>query len=229
MAGAGAVASAGSPLKSELAYHSIRERILDGTYPSGHRLVLGQVASELRVSPVPVREAIRRLEAEGLVDVRRNAGAQVASVDATEYRQVIEVLALLEARASALGAPRLTDDERSRARALNDRMRSSLDRAGLEGFLEANRAFHELLWQPCPNVHLVRFTEREWRRMVAIRPTGFRFAPYRAEAAVRDHDELLELIARGAPAARIEALCRRHRLKLPIGLEVPGPGAERGG
>lgn len=212
----------GSPLKSELAYQSIRERILDGTYPSGHRLVLGQVANELAVSPVPVREAIRRLEAEGLVHVRRNAGAQVASLDISEYRQVIEVLALLEARATALAAPELGESDLRTARSLNETMRSSLDRARLDGFLEANRAFHELLWRPCPNLHLTRFIDREWRRMVAIRPTGFRFAPYRAEAAVRDHDELLALIDAGASAARIEALCRRHRLKLPAGLEAQG-------
>ena len=217
-------ASSGSPLKSELAYQSIRERILDGTYPSGHRLVLGLVASELAVSPVPVREAIRRLEAEGLVHVRRNAGAKVASVDATEYRQVIEVLALLEASATALAAGRLAEDDLSRARALNDRMRSSLDREHLADFLEANRAFHELLWRPCPNAHLTRFIDREWRRMMAIRPTGFRFAPFRAEAAVRDHDELLALIVKGASPSRIEALCRRHRLTLPAEQEGRGPG-----
>ena len=204
-----------SPLKSELAYQSIRERILDGTYPSGHRLVLGQVASELRVSPVPVREAIRRLEAEGLVQVRRNAGAQVASVDATEYRQVIEVLALLEASATAMAAASIGEDDLARARELNEQMRSCVDRERLDQFLVANRAFHELLWRPCPNPHLARFIDREWRRMVAIRPTGFRFAPYRAEAAVRDHDELLALIAKGASPARIEAMCRRHRLKRP--------------
>lgn len=209
-------------LKSELAYQSIWQRILDGTYPSGQRLVIGQVASDLAVSQVPVREAIRRLEAEGIVHVRRNAGATVASVDAIEYRQVIEVLALLEARATALAAPDLGQDDMSKARALNDQMRSLVDRATTEDFLDANRAFHELLWRSCSNTHLTRFIEREWGRMVAIRPTGFRFTAYRAEEAVAEHDELLALIAKRAPAARIEALCRRHRLSLPADPDVLG-------
>jgi DNA-binding GntR family transcriptional regulator len=209
----------GSPLKSELAYQAIRERILEGTYPSGHRLVLSQVASELAVSPVPVREAMRRLEAEGLVHVRRNAGAKVASIDAHEYRQVIEVLSVLEARATALAAPFLGAADLATTRSLNDQMRSALDGERFEEFFAANRNFHELLYRPCPNTHLTRFVDREWRRMVAIRPTGFRFVPHRGETAVKEHDELLALLAKGARQAQIEALCRRHRLTLPAELE----------
>src|SRR5579875_81573 len=67
--------------KHERAYAVIRRRILDGTYRPGHRLVIGTLAAELGVSPVPVREAIRRLEAEGRVVYRHNAGPRVAPAD----------------------------------------------------------------------------------------------------------------------------------------------------
>jgi N-methylhydantoinase A/oxoprolinase/acetone carboxylase beta subunit len=67
--------------KHERAYRLIRARILDGTFPPGHRLVLETLAAELGISPVPVREAIRRLEAEGRVHYRHNAGARVAPAD----------------------------------------------------------------------------------------------------------------------------------------------------
>lgn len=67
--------------KHERAYLVIRQRILDGTYGPGHRLVIDALADELGVSPVPVREAIRRLEAERQVVYRHNAGARVAPVD----------------------------------------------------------------------------------------------------------------------------------------------------
>ncbi len=64
--------------KQERVYRTIRERILSGDYRPGHRVVIDSLATELGVSALPVREAIRRLEAEGLVVFRPNAGAHVA-------------------------------------------------------------------------------------------------------------------------------------------------------
>ncbi len=65
-----------TPSKSEAAYATISERINNGAYSPGYRLVLGTIAEELGCSVVPVREAIRRLEAEGLVNFTRNVGAR---------------------------------------------------------------------------------------------------------------------------------------------------------
>jgi N-methylhydantoinase A/oxoprolinase/acetone carboxylase beta subunit len=68
--------------KHERAYHLIRSRIIDGSYAPGHRLIIDALAGELGISQVPVREAIRRLEAEGRVVYRHNSGARVAPADA---------------------------------------------------------------------------------------------------------------------------------------------------
>ena len=67
--------------KQQRAYTELRERILSGAYSPGFRLVIDSLADELEVSTLPIREAIRRLEAEGLVVFRPNAGAQVAPAD----------------------------------------------------------------------------------------------------------------------------------------------------
>src|SRR6478609_4358119 len=116
-------ANPGAPLtaesKSQLAYGFIRERIDDGRYVPGYRLVLGQIARELDVSVVPVREAIRRLEAEGLVTFERNVGAQVALIKETEYLHTMETLALVEGAATAMSAPLLGPNHVRRAREVN--------------------------------------------------------------------------------------------------------------
>ena len=70
--------------KSQRAYRWIKERIVRQEYTPGYRLVLGTIAGELDMSVVPVREAIRQLEAEGLVTFERNVGAQVALLEETE-------------------------------------------------------------------------------------------------------------------------------------------------
>ena len=96
--------------KVDTAYELIRERILSGQYTPGYRLVLGPLAKELGSSAVPVREAIRRLEAEHLVQFERNVGATVRGLDPVEYRWTMETLAVVEeppsGRPSPCSAPR---------------------------------------------------------------------------------------------------------------------------
>jgi DNA-binding GntR family transcriptional regulator len=91
--------------KQERVYQAIRERILSGAYGPGYRVVIDALAEEFEVSGLPVREAIRRLEAEGLVIYRPNAGAQVAPADPGLFDEEMTVLAVLEGYGTALAAP----------------------------------------------------------------------------------------------------------------------------
>ena len=108
-----------APPKSEQAYRLIRERIESGRYVPGYRLVLAPIAAELGMSVVPVREAIRRLEAEELVTFETNVGAQVSLLKETEYLHTMQTLALVEGAATALAAPHVTGEQLERARAVN--------------------------------------------------------------------------------------------------------------
>ncbi|MCA5891933.1 GntR family transcriptional regulator [Isoptericola sp. NEAU-Y5] len=205
--------------KSQRAYTFIRERIDDGRYVPGYRLVLGQIAGEADMSVVPVREAIRRLEAEGLVTFERNVGAQVALLKETEYQHTMETLALVEGHATALSAPHLTPAQLDAARAVNERMRRCLDDFDPHRFTELNLEFHTVLFTPCPNPHVLDLVHRGWRRMRALRDSSFSFVPGRARESVAEHDHILDLIstlqtgddARGDAALRVEIAARRHR------------------
>ncbi|MGH2893301.1 MAG: GntR family transcriptional regulator, partial [Solirubrobacteraceae bacterium] len=99
---------ASAPTKQQQVYEVLRERILGGVYGPGFRVVIDQIAVEFAVSALPVREAIRRLEAEGLIVYRPNAGAQVAPAEPAQFEDNMTVLALLEGYATALAAPLLT-------------------------------------------------------------------------------------------------------------------------
>ena len=89
----------GSPRsKADHAYAMIRQRILSGEPKPGKRLVIEQLARELDISAVPVREAIRRLEAEGYITYTRNVGATVGSIDLSRYPETVEALAVLGGR-----------------------------------------------------------------------------------------------------------------------------------
>jgi DNA-binding GntR family transcriptional regulator len=214
MAAVTAPAATASPRsKSQQAYHWIKERISSGAYGSGYRLVLGTIAAELGVSAVPVREAIRMLEAEGLVTFERNVGAQVAMVDEAEYVTTMQVLSLVEGAATALSAPQVSADDLARARAINVQMTETLAHFDPHRFTELNLAFHSVLFEGCPNSHLLDLVHRGWNRLAVLRDSTFSFVPGRAEESVREHDELLALIARGAPALEIELAARAHRMR----------------
>src|SRR5690625_8051848 len=105
--------------KSERVYQHLREEILTGAYADGYRIVLDKVARELDVAPVPVREAVRRPEAEGLVVFTRNVGAQVVGIDAGDYADVMQALAYLVAAATSVGGPQLEPEHLAGATRLN--------------------------------------------------------------------------------------------------------------
>lgn len=197
--------------KSQQAYDWIRARIDDGRFSPGHRLVLAQIADEVGVSVVPVREAIRRLEAETLVTFERNVGAHVAAIDTVAYLHTMETLGLVEGAATRMAAPYITPEQLARARALNDEMVVSLDELVPQRFTRLNREFHAVLCESCPNPHVLDLVQRGWNRMNALRDSTFAFVPGRARQSVAEHTRLLELIESGAGDMEIELAARHHR------------------
>jgi DNA-binding GntR family transcriptional regulator len=207
------VASELTTSKSQQAYQSIKAKIDDGSFSPGYRLVLGRIAEELGFSTVPVREAIRMLEAEGLVTFERNVGAQVAMLDPNEYRTTMQTLSLVEGYATAISAPLIDAADIARARAINDRMADSLEHFDPVAFTRLNLDFHGVLFENCPNEHVLDLVHRGWARLRALRESTFSFVPGRARSSVEEHSALLDLIESGAAALEIELAARNHRLR----------------
>lgn len=197
--------------KAEQAYQAVKARIVEGSYTPGYRLVLGSIAKDLGFSVVPVREAIRRLEAEGLVTFERNVGATVAGIDPTEYLYTMQTLSIVEGAATALSAPLIDPAAIARARAVNEDMRKCLDHFDPVRFTQLNQDFHSVLFEHCPNPHILDLVHRGWNRLAALRSSTFRFVPGRARDSVEEHENLLKLIETGADADTIEKAARQHR------------------
>jgi len=198
--------------KSERAYLEIKAKIIEGTFGSGYRLVLGGIANDLGVSVVPVREAIRRLEAEGLVTFTANVGAQVVATDAREYQYTMETLSLVEGMATAMAAPHITASDIARAESINAEMRECLVHFDPQKFTVLNHEFHAVIFEHCSNLHLLDLVHRGWNRLATIRESTFASVPGRAHRSVEEHDGILDLIEGSAPALDIELAARNHRL-----------------
>lgn len=207
------IVGTGSPgvSKSDVAYSWLRGRIARHEYGPGHRLVLGGVAEALDMSVVPVREAIRRLEAEGLVTFERNVGARVAVVDEGEYQFTMQTLGVVEGVATALSAPLLTVAALARAEEINERLQQLLENFDALAFTRLNQDFHAVLFAPCPNPHILDLVHRGWGRLAGIRDSTFAFVPERARHSVAEHADILRLIRAGADPLDVELAARRHR------------------
>src|SRR6266850_769597 len=184
----------GMVTKQEHAYQTIRERILAGTYGPGFRVVIDALADELGVSALPVREAIRRLEAEGLIVFRPNAGAQVAPADPGQFEETMVCLAVLEGYATALAAPLMGKADVAKLREANEAMVDCMHRVDALGFSRANRDFHMAIYDRCPNPYLVELLRDTERRLDAIRRTVFTHIPFRGTESIEEHRKLIDLI-----------------------------------
>jgi len=199
--------------KQQAAYTVLRERVLDGTYGPGHRLVIEALARELGVSPMPVREAVRRLEAEGWIVYQPNLGPQVKPLDGEAWSETTTTLALLEGYATAAAAPHVTAGEVVRLRDINDDMRAAMRELDLLRAGELNGDFHGLLHARCPNSQLRRQIEVALERLATLRRSIFMHIPTRGLISTDEHEEIVAMIERQADADELEEFAREHKLQ----------------
>lgn len=198
--------------KAVRAHRWVRAHIDSGHFAPGARLVLDQIARELGISPVPVREALRMLEAEGLVEFERNIGARVRMANAIEYEHAMQTLAIVEGAATGLSAGSLTAVDLRRARTANEKLRRCLEDFDPLAFTRLNHEFHEALFCRCANADLLELVVRGWQRLQLLRQSTFSFVPERAVQSVDEHDHLLRLVESQAEPLEIEVASREHRL-----------------
>jgi DNA-binding GntR family transcriptional regulator len=188
-------------------YASLRGRIIDGELGRGTRLRQEALADELGVSRTPLREALRRLAAEGLVEFHPNRGAQVCDLTIDDVRRAYEARLVLEpgaARLAALGRP--AGDLLTMSEAIR---RQRTEGVRLEAFM-ASRAFHLALVRASGNEHLIRLAEALW--VPALAQSIYekhRDVQERLVADVTEHERILAAVEAG-DADLADALTRTH-------------------
>jgi len=192
----------------DLAYAAIRERILAGTLPRGARVHQEDLAVELGVSRTPVREALRRLAAEGLVEMHTNRGARVADLDRAGMRAAYEARLVIEPGAARLAAMRRPLEALSRMRGALVRQRAAT--ASVHAAFEANRDFHLALVAAAGNPFLDQLAGVLWAARIgeAIYEAQGE-TPERMRLDADEHEAILAAVERGR-AREAETLTRRH-------------------
>jgi DNA-binding GntR family transcriptional regulator len=219
------VAIADHPSLQERAYRTLRTAILEGRFAVGERLFESKLADQLGISRNPVRESIRRLQQDGLVDVRPRGGIYVASISIEEADDIYRVRGALEALAARLAAERITDSELDQLRRLAFGHADDIPtQAAVTEADQFHKAVHEFAHSP----QLLEPLKLIYGRVLHYRNVTLSL-PGRANVAVQGHVEIYQAIAK-RDSARAELVMREHiegaRISLMRHLERQTPADE---
>jgi DNA-binding GntR family transcriptional regulator len=187
-------------------YGTLRERILAGELEGGSRLHQEKLSEDLGVSRTPVREALTRLAAEGLVELLPNRGARVAAVTLADMRAAFEARLGLEPFAARLAAERRPAAAiKAMGAAIADQQRARTARTTYK----AIRRFHLAIVEASGNSHLIRFAETLWSGRIGLHVYLRQLSPEMLAGDVEEHEEIAGAIGSG-DAARAERVTRAH-------------------
>jgi DNA-binding GntR family transcriptional regulator len=195
-----------------IAYELIREGILSGEYARGERLREEELAVRAGVSRTPVREALRRLDAEGLVGFTPNRGARVTAWSQQELEDLYDVRALLEGHGARLAASRITTEEIDSLSSLADQMESigGKGRTAADELTRLNGEFHRSIVRATRNSQLESLV-RSMMEVPLIYRTFQRYSPERLQSSSFQHRELI-MAMQAANGDWAEAVMRAHIL-----------------
>ena len=186
-----------SPFERELlrdrAYHAIRDAIVDGTLAPEERLKDQELCAWLGLSRTPVREALARLEADGLVETAPQRFTRVAPLERRAARDAFPVVAVLHALAAELAVPYLKDVHLSRMREANERFAAALKADDVDAALAADDDFHWVFVDASGNQEIKRVLDR---LMPGVRRLErLKFGSLAGRASVKEHAAILDAAA----------------------------------
>jgi DNA-binding GntR family transcriptional regulator len=171
------------------AHRALRRAILHEEFKPGQRLIEAELAEMLGVSRTPVREALSKLEFEGLVDLLPTGGVIVRNPEA-EFEEIYGLRQRVEGFAANLAASRITPEELSALERACDAALAALDRASLEERAALNNAFHQRLTEASHSPRLIRLTNTYREYFLSQRTLQF----YDRDTAVRHHAQHRQIV-----------------------------------
>ena len=183
------------PLR-EIVYEELKRQIMVGEIAPGTRMMEVELAEEMGVSRTPVREAIRKLEKEGLVTIEPRRGAYASDISAKDMVDILEVRQDLEGMAAGIAAQKITDEGRIELENIARKYKDSVDREDIEEIIKNDEAFHKYIVSLSGNKTLIKMVSQ--MQELALR---FRYIYYedfsRFKNQPSEHQAIVDAIAGG--------------------------------
>ncbi|CAG0947294.1 HTH-type transcriptional regulator McbR [Anaerolineae bacterium] len=200
----------------EIVYDTIRESILSGKYSPGHHLIAEDLAKELGVSRMPVREALHRLEVAGLVTMLPHRGAVVSEFSEPEIIELYHIRAVLDGLAARLAVSNLTNADFAQLNVRVDEMQTTINSGEAEAFLRANRDFHVVIWKAACAPRLQELLENLYDTSQPFRNTSVQL-PGRADQIIEEHRRIANALMK-RDAVKAEKYANDHHERTAVRL-----------
>lgn len=199
----------GYQTKSQIVYDLLRYAILKGKYTPGQKLLIEDIKKKFGVSPIPIREAFKRLEVEGLIKITPHVGARVFETSYKDIESDFQILSVLVGLATGLAHQKLQKSDYKELEDLVSEMGRNLQNGNLSSFEELDRKFHDHIYASCNNNHLIEIISRILERVYR-----YRFYIWKSQIAKvsnRYHRKILSNLKKGR-VNEAETLARAHVL-----------------
>lgn len=177
-------------------YRSIKASILKGEIPAGQKLVIQQLADQFKVSAIPVREALSRLEAENLISIVTHTGIYVKGIDLECLRELYPLRGVLEGYAVRLAADLITPDDLTALEHLIGKMEQAVIEKKHTLMGQLNVEFHRKIYSLSENNTLIFLIDNLWEKTFFARLV-FKFKPYRAKDSNKEHRMIVDALKAG--------------------------------
>lgn len=171
-------------------YSTLRENILSGKYTQGESLIEKRLAAELNVSRTPIREAIRQLELEGLVESIPNKGVTVKGISRKDVEDIYKIRMLLEGLAARWAIEKMNEQDINKLEETYELMEFYTGKGDVDAISEHNTAFHDIIYSATKSVVLKQILKDfqvyvKWVRYESLSSLG------RKESALKEHHDIL--------------------------------------
>lgn len=194
------------PLR-DVVFNTLRQAILRGELKPGERLMEIQLANKLGVSRTPIREAIRKLELEGLVLMIPRKGAEVADIKEKNLRDVLEVRSALEILAVRLACERITDKQIAELKRAAKEFKITLANDDITKVAEADVKFHDVIYEATGNKKLIQLLNNLREQMYRYRVEYLKNESAHAKL-LREHEEIISKIENRQIQEAIAIVCQ---------------------
>ncbi len=195
------------PLR-DVVFNTLRQAILKGELEPGERLMEIQLADRLGVSRTPIREAIRKLELEGLVLMIPRKGAEVAKISEKSLRDVLEVRRSLEELAIELACERMDDEDIEKLEAAQENFREAVKNGDSMTIAETDEAYHDIIYNGTGNNRLVQILNNLREQMYRYRLEYIKDEDKR-QVLLIEHTQILNAV-KGRHVAEAKKAIREH-------------------
>lgn len=198
------------PLR-DIVFKTLREAIITGDLKPGERLMEIKLANELGVSRTPVREAIRKLELEGLVIMTARKGAEVAPINEKDLREVLEIRRSLESLACELACKNIKDSDIKKMKSINGEINSAIEAGDIELITQKDVEFHEVICVATDNQRLIQTLHQLKEHIFRYRFEYIKEMKNK-KAIVAEHNKIIDAIE----AKNIDKACKEIESHIEI-------------